>query len=139
MSQVNFTARTPIDRFTTRAMGWQARNYLTAPEHDSERMAGIQQAVIEDLRVVEKIKPPLTPATLSDEFLTETDGMELAFRRKVWELAARGWEIDWEAYQRLAEDHVVVIPSPARRSDPKGWVHTAVPLRPARPALRQTG
>lgn len=133
MAQINFTARTPIDRFLTRAIGWQARNYLMAPEHDAERMAGIQQAVVEDLAVVEKVKPPLTPPTLSDEFLTETDGMELAFRRKVWDLAARGWEIDWEAYDRLRQDHVVVIPSPARRSDPKNWVHKTVPLRPATP------
>ena len=132
MSQINFTARTPIDRFRTRAMGWQARNYLIAKEHDAERMAGIQQAVVEDLRVVEKVNPPLTPPTLSDEFLTETDGMELAFRRKVWDLAARGWEIDWDALEKLRQDHVVVIPSPARRADPKGWVHTAVPLLAAK-------
>jgi phenylpropionate dioxygenase-like ring-hydroxylating dioxygenase large terminal subunit len=136
MSQINFTARTPIDRFLTRAIGWQARNYLTDAKHDPERMAGIQQAVVEDLRVVEKVKPKLTPPTLSDEFLTETDGMELAFRRKVWEQAAKGWEIDWEAYEELAKDHVVVIPSPARREDPKGWVHTAVPLHPAANPVR---
>jgi len=137
MSQINFTARTPIDRFLTRAIGWQARNYLTAPEHDAERMAGIQQAVVEDLRVVEKVKPKLTPPTLSDEFLTETDGMELAFRRKVWEQAAKGWEIDWEKFQELAKDHVVVIPSPARREDPKNWVHKPVPLRPATQSLHR--
>ncbi|MCB2108528.1 MAG: aromatic ring-hydroxylating dioxygenase subunit alpha [Rhodobacteraceae bacterium] len=131
MSQINFTARTPIDRFRTRAIGWQARNYLLGEEHNAERMAGIQQAVVEDLRVVEKVKPKLTPPTLSDEFLTETDGMELAFRRKVWDLAARGWEIDWDAYLKLSEDHVVVIPSPARRADPKNWIHKTVPLRPA--------
>ncbi|MDX2141981.1 MAG: aromatic ring-hydroxylating dioxygenase subunit alpha [Rhodospirillaceae bacterium] len=136
MSQINFTARTPIDRFRTRAIGWQARNYLPGEQHNPERMAGIQQAVAEDLRVVEKVKPPLTPPTLSDEFLTETDGMELAFRRKVWGMAARGWEIDWEAYQKLVEDHVVVIPSPARREEPKNWVHTAVPLRPPAPPKR---
>jgi len=139
MSQINFTARTPIDRFRTRAIGWQARNYLIEKAHDAERMAGIQQAVVEDLRVVEKVKPPLTPPTLSDEFLTETDGMELAFRRKVWDLAARGWEIDWDALEKLRQDHAVVIPSPARRVDPKNWVHTAVPLREAKVPVRQAG
>ena len=131
MSQINFTARTPIDPLRTRAIGWQARNYLTAPEHDAERRAGILQAVEEDLAVVEKVKPPFTPPSLSDEFLTETDGMELAFRRKVWEAASKGWEIDIDEFQRQSQHQVLVIPSPGRAEDPKNWVHKAVPLKKA--------
>ena len=137
MSQINFTARTPIDPYRTRAIGWQARNYLLEPEHDAEREAGIQQAVREDLRVVEKIKPVFTPPSASEEFLTETGGMELAFRKKVWELSARGWEIDIDAFERMSREHVLVIPSPARREDPKNWVHKTVPLKPARSSQQE--
>ena len=131
MSQINFTARTPIDAYHSRALGWQARNYLLDPEYDRERMNGILQAVEEDLRVVESVKPKLTPRSLAAEFLTETDGMELAFRKRVFKWARRGWEIDVEQLERLSRDQVLVIPSPARRLDPSNWVHATVPLRPA--------
>lgn len=132
MSQINFTARTPIDAYRTRAIGWQARNYLTEPEHDADRVKGLQEAIREDLGVVEKIKPVFTPPSLSDEFLTETDGMEVAFRKKVWDLSRKGWEIDVEKFEQQSRDRMLVIPSPARRRDPKNWVHGPLPLKPAR-------
>ncbi|MEZ5459873.1 MAG: aromatic ring-hydroxylating dioxygenase subunit alpha [Steroidobacteraceae bacterium] len=131
MSQINFTARTPIDPWRSRAIGWQARNYLLEPEHDAERMAGILQAVEEDLRVVENVAPPLTPGSLSDEFLTETDGMEVAFRKTVARHAALGNEIDVDALETRRRREVLVIPSPARAADPHNWVHRTVPLRSA--------
>ena len=123
MSQINFTARTPIDAGRSRAIGWQARNYLRETEYDAERMAGILQAVKEDLWVVESVKPRLTPPSLSEEFLTETDGMELAFRKRVFKWAKQGYEIDQERFEQLSREHVVVIPSPARRAG------SAPPLR----------
>jgi len=131
MSQINFTARTPIDEFHTRAFGWQARNYLLGPEHDAERLKGLQEAIEEDLRIVEKVRPRLTPPRLPEEFLTKADSMEVAFRRLVREWADRGWEIDSERYARESQRRAFVIPSPARRADPHNWVHAAVPLRDA--------
>lgn len=131
MSQINFTARTPIDPWRSRAIGWQARNYLLEPEHDAERMAGILLAVEEDLRVVEKVEPKLTPRSLTDEFLTETDGMEVAFRKTVARYAAAGNEIDVDRFEQLRRRQVLVIPSPARREEPGNWVHETVPLLPA--------
>lgn len=140
MSQINFTARTPVGQKLSRAFGWQARNYLKEPQHDAERIAAIQLAVQEDLSVVEKVRPVLTPPALSDEFLVETDSMEVAFRRCCWRWAARGWEIDFEELERAGQDQVFVIPSPARREDPKNWVHRPVPLRQSAPeAVRAAG
>jgi phenylpropionate dioxygenase-like ring-hydroxylating dioxygenase large terminal subunit len=131
MSQINFTARTPIDEYHTRAFGWQARNYLLAPENDAERIRGLQEAIQEDLRIVEKVRPRLTPPSLPEEFLTKADSMEVAFRRLVREWAERGWEIDSERYAEESRYRALVIPSPARREDPKNWVHRAIPLRAA--------
>lgn len=130
MSQINFTARTPIDAWTSRAIGWQARNYLLEPEHDAERMAGILLAVEEDLRVLEQVEPKLTPRSLTEEFLTETDAMEVAFRRTVARYAAAGHEIDVDRFEQLRRRQVLVIPSPGRREDPGNWVHQTVPLLP---------
>jgi len=117
------------DRYHTRAFGWQARNYLLAPENDSERLRGLQEAIEEDLRIVEKVRPPLSPPSLPDEFLTKADSMEVAFRRLVHEWAARGWEIDSDRYEAESRYRPLVIPSPARREDPKNWVHRTIPLR----------
>ena len=131
MAQIQFTARTPIDGYRTRVFGWQARNYMMEPAADADRKAGIMEALEEDLGVVTKVKPPLTPPRLPDEFLTEADGMEVAFRKHMRRLAAKGWEIDWEAMEAAQRYQALVIPSPGRRADPKGWVQHTVPLKPA--------
>jgi phenylpropionate dioxygenase-like ring-hydroxylating dioxygenase large terminal subunit len=135
LSQINFTARTPVDELHTRAFGWQARNYLLEPEHDAERLRGLQEAIEEDLRIVEKVRPRLTPPTLPEEFLTKADSMEVAFRRLVREWADRGWEIDSESYARESLRRALVIPSPLRRADPHNWIHGTVPLRQRGAAL----
>ncbi len=131
MSQVQFTARTPIDAYRTRVFGWQARNYMMEPEQDADRLAGIMEALQEDLSVVTKVQPPLTPKRLPDEFLTGADGMEGAFRALVRQMSNRGWEIDVEAMEAEQRYRAIVIPSPARRKDPHNWVQRPVPLRPA--------
>ena len=131
MGLINFTARTPVDAFNTRAFGWQARNFLTDPSQDAERLKAINQAISEDVAIVEKVKPALMPPSLPEEFLTKADSMEVAFRRLVKQHADRGWEIDLEAFEAESRYSVLVIPSPDRREDPKGWVHKTVPLRPA--------
>ena len=129
MAQVQFTARTPIDAYRTRVFGWQARNYMMEPEQDDDRVAAILEALEEDLGVVTKVKPPLTPPRLPDEFLTEADGMEVAFRKIMRRLGDRGWEIDLEALEAQQKYRALAIPSPGRRKDPKNWVQHTVPLR----------
>lgn len=127
ITQVLFSARTPVDDFNVRSFGFQARNFLKEPEQDAERVKGLFQAIEEDHNIVRFVKPKLTPKSTTEEFLIEADGMELTFRRKVQDWARARGAIDG---QRLAEDlkhQVQVLPSPARRADPKGWVHRAVP------------
>jgi phenylpropionate dioxygenase-like ring-hydroxylating dioxygenase large terminal subunit len=127
ITQVLFSVRTPVDDFNVRSFGFQARNFLMEPEQDAERIKGLFQAIAEDHNIVRFVKPKLTPQSTTEEFLIEADGMELTFRRKVQEWARTRGAIDG---QRLAQDlkhQVQVLPSPARRADPKGWVHRAVP------------
>jgi hypothetical protein len=76
------------------------------------------------------VKPKLTPKSTTEEFLIEADGMELTYRRKVQEWAQSRGAIDSEAFEQAAKRQIMVIPSPARRTDPKGWVHKTVPLQP---------
>jgi len=80
--------------------------------------------------VLEQVEPKLTPRSLTEEFLTETDAMEVAFRRTVARYAAAGHEIDVDRFEQLRRRQVLVIPSPGRREDPGNWVHQTVPLLP---------
>jgi phenylpropionate dioxygenase-like ring-hydroxylating dioxygenase large terminal subunit len=131
MAQVQFTARTPIDAYRTRLFGWQARNFMMEPDQDAARAAAIMEALEEDLAIVTKVKPPLTPQRLPDEFLTEADGMEATFRKHMQRLSAKGWEIDVDAMEAEQRFRALSIPSPLRRADPKGWIQGTVPLKPA--------
>jgi phenylpropionate dioxygenase-like ring-hydroxylating dioxygenase large terminal subunit len=128
ISQVLFSARTPIDEFNTKSYGFQARNFLLEPDEDAERLKGLFQAIREDHDIVRFVKPKLTPKSTTDEFLIESDGMELTFRRKAQEWARTRGAVDGEALARQEREKIHVIPSPARRTDPKGWVHPPVPM-----------
>lgn len=129
MSIITFSVKVPIDPFTTRTFGIQARNFLLDPAQDEERLASIMKAVREDTEVVEAIRPIFPPRSSAEEFLTETDGMEFQFRTKVREWAQKGYEIDVEKMLAEQNQRILVIPSPARRADPTNWVHKTVPLR----------
>ena len=127
MSQVVFSASTPIDPFHTRQFGLQARNYAIEPEHDAERLAGRKQAIDEDIAVASTVRPRVGPTPFTDEFLTRADEMESIFRSFVIRMSDAGWEIDYDRVAAEWDRKVYVIPCPARRDDPKNWVHEAVP------------
>lgn len=127
MAQIAFSVSTPIDAENTRIFGLQARNYAIEPEHDAERIAGRKKAIGEDIAVVSRVRPKVGPTPLNNEFLVEADGMEVAFRRMIMQLVDKGWEIDHKKVAAEYDRKVYVIPSPARREDPKNWVHDAVP------------
>ena len=52
------------------------------------------------------------------------------YREKLREWEALGWRIDEARQQATRENSAYVIPSPARRAEPKGWVLDTVPLMP---------
>ena len=127
MSQVVFSASVPVDRYTTRQFGLQARNYAIEPEHDEERLIGRRAAIDEDIGVVSHVRPKVGPTPFRQEMLVKADEMETIFRHMVFRMVEAGWEIDSEKVEREYDRTVYVIPSPARRLDPTGWVHAAVP------------
>lgn len=128
MSQVVFSASVPIDRYSTRQFGLQARNYAIEPEHDEERLIGRRAAIEEDIGVVGHVRPRLGPTPFRQEMLVRADEMESIFRRLVFRMIEAGWEIDSDRVEREYDTRVYVIPSPARRTDPEGWTHEAVPM-----------
>jgi phenylpropionate dioxygenase-like ring-hydroxylating dioxygenase large terminal subunit len=127
MSQVTLGTSVPIDPYTTRFFGLQARNYLIEPEHDQERLDGRRKAMEEDVSISTRIRPRLGPTPLREEVLVKADQMEVMFRNYVTQLIEKGWEIDYPKMKAEEDYKVYVIPSPARREDPNGWVHAPVP------------
>jgi nitrite reductase/ring-hydroxylating ferredoxin subunit len=127
ISQVTFSASTPVDAKTTRQFGLQARNYAIEPEHDAERLSGRRNAINEDIAVISHVRPALGPTPFREELLVRADEMESTFRHLVYRMIDAGWELDHEKVASAWDRKVYVIPSPARRLDPTGWVHEAAP------------
>ncbi|WP_409020602.1 Rieske 2Fe-2S domain-containing protein [Brevundimonas vesicularis] len=128
MSQVTFSASTPIDPYNTRQFGLQARNYAIEPEHDQERLDGRLNAITEDINVISHVRPKIGPTSFREEALVKSDEMESTFRHMVFRMIEAGWEIDYDKVKAEWDRKIYVIPSPARREDPTGWVHASVPL-----------
>lgn len=133
LSQATFSASTPIDPKRTRQFGLQARNYAIEPEHDEERLVGRRNAINEDIAVIGHVRPAIGPTRFADEMLVRADAMESEFRRLCFRMVEAGWEVDYDAVAATWDRKVYVIPSPARREDPSGWVHDVCPMtRPGR-------
>ena len=125
--QVTVSARTPVDPWNTRIFMHQARNYLMEEEHDEARREGIRLAFREDYEAVASVEPKFVPRTMAHQLLVESDQLETAFRKVLFEKIRQGWEIDFEKLQEDSRYRHYSIPSPARRNDPKNWVHPVVP------------
>ncbi|MBM3513418.1 MAG: aromatic ring-hydroxylating dioxygenase subunit alpha [Alphaproteobacteria bacterium] len=83
----------------------------------------------QDIVVVNRLRPVLTPNSRTKELLMPHDKGVLHYRDKLDEFEGRGWKIDMDGVNaaRAKGDVVYAIPSPARRQD-KGWVLDPVPL-----------
>jgi phenylpropionate dioxygenase-like ring-hydroxylating dioxygenase large terminal subunit len=83
----------------------------------------------QDIVVVSKLAPVMTPPSRAKELLMPHDGVLLKYRDKLDSFAAKGWRIDHEAINRARAqgDVVYAIPCPARR-ETKGWVLDPAPV-----------
>jgi phenylpropionate dioxygenase-like ring-hydroxylating dioxygenase large terminal subunit len=132
LRQVTLSHRTPIDEYSTRTFTTQARDYLLEEKYDIERENGRRTAIEEDIAIVSTVRPVLPTWSATGELLTEADQLETAFRQLMRKIADKGWQIDSDTIERESRRQQFVIPSRARRADPKNWVHKPVPTLPAR-------
>jgi phenylpropionate dioxygenase-like ring-hydroxylating dioxygenase large terminal subunit len=123
--------KTPIDEMHQHSFLVQTRNFLVGAEHD-QRFADRNKVVRDqDIVVLGDIEPKLPPESNAHELLMPADMAVARYREKLREWEGRGWRIDVAEIRRTSERMTYVIPSPARRTDPKGWVLAPVPLLPA--------
>lgn len=122
--------KTPIDGTHQKSFLVQTRNFLLGAENDArftERNAVVRN---QDIIVLRDIEPRRASETNAHELLMPADMGIARYREKLAEWEALGWRIDEERVDATREKSTYVIPSPARRAEPKGWVLAAVPLLP---------
>lgn len=92
----------------------------------------------QDIVVVDKLKPRLTPPSTARELLMPADKVIAQYRDKLDEFEKKGWRLDMQRLKRDYErgDVIYAIPSPGRRES-KAWVLEATPLVPTTPASGQ--
>jgi phenylpropionate dioxygenase-like ring-hydroxylating dioxygenase large terminal subunit len=135
--QIIWNCLTPIDAGHTRNFGLHLRNFQKEPKHDEAMLKTIRFGLDEDAVVVEHLRPALPPA--EGEMWMATDAMERLYRDQASEFGRRLGTIDVRRCEELARDHVLVVPSPARRADPAGWLHRTVRLAGASAAADGAG
>jgi phenylpropionate dioxygenase-like ring-hydroxylating dioxygenase large terminal subunit len=126
--------KTPIDGARQKSFLIQTRNFLLGPENDgrfTERNAVVRN---QDIVVLRDVEPRLAPETNAHELLMPADMGVARYRERLREWEDLGWRIDESRVETTRAKNAYVIPSPARRADPKGWVLEAVPLVAAKRA-----
>ena len=127
-NNVLFDVNTPIDENTTLTHWYISRNFFLQKFFDSDTYRRTIEIFNEDHAVLTNLNPVELPPSLRGEFSVQSDGMMVAFRHKRQDLYARGWGVDTQTYEdEFGDRKAAVIPSPARREDPKGWVLPEVP------------
>ena len=117
----------PIDHETSYIFLVTARNCAIEPERDKiikERNWYVAQ---QDIVIVEKLHPVITPETNTKEFMTPSDQSIVMYRDKLKDWDSRGWRLDLDKIERDSKRIAYAIASPERRNQ-KGWVLDAAPV-----------
>ncbi len=121
----------PIDEGNVNIFLVNMRNQLIDPDRDQMVNERNWTIISQDLVVLSKLNPTVTPPTNTKEFMVPADVPILAYRDKLAEWNNNGWRIDTDTVNSNRKKVAYAIPSPARRRH-KGWVLDPIPLLPAR-------
>ena len=117
----------PIDQENTHIYLLCMRNCLLDPEQDKLMNERNWYVAKQDVDVISKLHPTITPNTNTKELMVPADKSVVMYRDKLREWTNNGWRIDADEVERNASKVAYAIPSPARR-DGKGWVLDAIPV-----------
>ncbi len=125
------SAHVPVDANRTRTWWMMGRTFLRSPLFDRNTIARNLRIFEQDHEVLKRVRPERVPDTWQQEVSVKSDALQIAFRKRVKELEARGWRIDEERLAREYTGRVAcAVPGPARR-EVVSWAIDAIPLRPA--------
>jgi phenylpropionate dioxygenase-like ring-hydroxylating dioxygenase large terminal subunit len=117
----------PIDEESTCIYLLCERNFALEPKSDAYVIERNQYVANQDVKIIENLRPVLTPDKNTKEFMVPSDKCILLYRESQREWDKRGWRIDMEEVNRNLGKVAYAIPSPARREQ-KGWVLDPVPV-----------
>ncbi len=112
------------------------RNSFLEEKYDAYMIERNQYVADQDKTVIEDLRPVLTPATSTKEFMVPADKVILMYRDMLKQWDAKGWRIDSDCVERTSGKVAYAIPSPARRKQ-KGWVLDVIPLIPGQASETQ--
>ncbi|MGI9341760.1 MAG: Rieske 2Fe-2S domain-containing protein [Gammaproteobacteria bacterium] len=126
----------PIDEGHTRIFFVNMRSWLLEDEHDMRIEKPTLDIVHEDVDILERLSPVITPTTNTKEVLVPGDAVIVRYREWLSDWDAKGWRIDFKDLEARKRDVAFAIPSPGRR-DGGNWVLDTVPLEPGGDSVRQ--
>ena len=153
LSMHQYLFEAPIDERRTRVFLLNERNVLffkggllSKLNNWLDKKVNQRNMVIasQDVKVVDKLQPRLTPPSRTKELMMPADRVIGQYRDKLDDFEARGWRIDMKSLKEHRErgDVIYAIPCPGRRES-NAWVLDTVPLiaaTPPRPVgLQATG
>ncbi len=129
MCMYQYMYELPIDEGRTRIFLVNLRNTMLEPEHDERVMRSCSDIVLQDVAVLEAVRP-VVPPVAGREFLVAADAALPRYRDDLDRWTRLGWRIDTRpAATERRRRSAFAIPSPARREG-GSWVLDAVPLVP---------
>ena len=98
-------------------------------DENMDKMIGDRCMVIarQDIVILEKLNPVLTPDTNTKEFLVPADEPCIKYRKLLDGWKKKGWKIDSRKVDANIGKKAYAIPSPGRNKQ-KGWVLDKIPL-----------
>ncbi len=145
MHQYMFEA--PIDENRTRVFLLNERNVLFFKKGMFTGLNGwLDKKVNErnvfiasqDIKVMNEVRPKLTPPSRAKELMMPADKVLLQYRDKLDDFEARGWRLDMPGIRKAQEkgDVIFAIPCPARR-ETNAWVLDEAPRVTPQPSEKQ--
>jgi phenylpropionate dioxygenase-like ring-hydroxylating dioxygenase large terminal subunit len=117
----------PIDEDHIRIFLVNTRNNRLSPDYDASMIRSCTRVVQEDLRVLQDLRPLLTPRRPAREFLVTADSPIVNYREWLDRWEHRGWRIDSDRVKEDRRRAAYAIPCPARREGGT-WVLDAAPM-----------
>lgn len=109
------SAHTPVDEYTTKSWWLMGRNFMKSAIFDKDTIKRNIKIFSEDAEVIQYLKPELVPDSLREELTVRTDGLQVAYRRKIRELEERGYKIDTPRLEaEFTGRRACSLPSPGR-------------------------
>jgi len=118
----------PVDEGSVQRYLLHARDFQLGNEMDEQMIQQTLGFEQEDRRVIEDMRPRLSPLAANSELLLPEDQIMVQYRRLLSEWNARGWRIDSEQAERIGARQALAVPCPARLEH-KNWVAAPVPLQ----------